>query len=567
MAELVSNTDTNSQANVRGYIDYMYCNGLVVGTLNSGNSRCSYQTASHVPFAHNLYEFKQRSFTNVVELCPLFNKLVHNVANDYDYLVDALAVTAKSDDFTKRLLGIMRTVVSNGGEFEQQTIALGILRSDYMVHAAGAGEAQEESLKQVEINTIASSFGVLSTRLTTMQHHFYPALAPRAGDPLDELDSPGAGLAETIPNNDPLSKMTAGIAKAHYTYLQQTGTPATGIGVGGCVVLMIVQPNERNIADQRPLEHLLRSKYSIRLVRATLQEVHEHGCLQEARVTGSGFDGSEGSDGAKAVQELRLWGTAVSVVYFRGGYTPTDYTGEEQWAARLLMERSYAIKCPSISYHLAGCKKIQQTLATAAAGPLDEKNILTSRFGLTSEEIEQLRSVFTGLYSLDPTETGSDALTALKLRVAARPQDFVLKPQREGGGNNIYGADIVTTLDRMGQEELNAHILMDRIVPPMQRCMLVKDNTSMDVHNCICEIGIYGIYLNALSRLYTRGAVSEPSDHSPCGSPTPQRVREARQRPIINTYGGYLLRVKPSDVDEGGVASGFGVLGVIKLAK
>ncbi|MCI33013.1 glutathione synthetase chloroplastic-like, partial [Trifolium medium] len=34
-----------------------------------------------------------------------------------------------------------------------------------------------------------------------------------------------------------------------------------------------------------------------------------------------------------------------------------------EWAARLLMEQSSAIKCPSISYHLVGTKKIQQELA------------------------------------------------------------------------------------------------------------------------------------------------------------------------------------------------------------
>jgi len=35
----------------------------------------------------------------------------------------------------------------------------------------------------------------------------------------------------------------------------------------------------------------------------------------------------------------------------------------QEWKARLLMEQSSAIKCPSISYHLAGSKKIQQELA------------------------------------------------------------------------------------------------------------------------------------------------------------------------------------------------------------
>jgi len=35
----------------------------------------------------------------------------------------------------------------------------------------------------------------------------------------------------------------------------------------------------------------------------------------------------------------------------------------EDWDARLLIERSFAIKCPSIIVQLIGAKKIQQVLA------------------------------------------------------------------------------------------------------------------------------------------------------------------------------------------------------------
>ena len=63
---------------------------------------------------------------------------------------------------------------------------------------------------------------------------------------------------------------------------------------------------------------------------------------------------------------LRLDGGAgfeVAVVYFRAGYTPSDYPSNRQWDARATLERSHAIKCPSVAQHLAGCKKVQQQLA------------------------------------------------------------------------------------------------------------------------------------------------------------------------------------------------------------
>lgn len=55
--------------------------------------------------------------------------------------------------------------------------------------------------------------------------------------------------------------------------------------------------------------------------------------------------------------------TEVAVVYFRAGYSPDDYFGRTEWDARLKLERSTAIKSPSIGYHLAGTKKVQQVLA------------------------------------------------------------------------------------------------------------------------------------------------------------------------------------------------------------
>jgi glutathione synthetase len=110
-------------------------------------------------------------------------------------------------------------------------------------------------------------------------------------------------------------------------------------------------------------------------------------------------------------------GKKVAVVYFRAGYTPNDYPSEAEWSARLLMEQSSAVKCPSISYHLVGSKKIQQELA--------KPNVL-ERFLENKEEISKLRQCFAGLWSLDEEEIVKSAIE--------NPDLFVLKPQREGGG-------------------------------------------------------------------------------------------------------------------------------------
>lgn len=65
----------------------------------------------------------------------------------------------------------------------------------------------------------------------------------------------------------------------------------------------------------------------------------------------------------------------------------------QSWDARLLMERSLAVKCPDISTHLAGTKKVQQELARAG--------ILERFFPDEPETVAQIRATFAGLYTLD----------------------------------------------------------------------------------------------------------------------------------------------------------------------
>ena len=36
--------------------------------------------------------------------------------------------------------------------------------------------------------------------------------------------------------------------------------------------------------------------------------------------------------------------------------------------------------------------------------------------------------------------------------VKVKPEGFVLKPQREGGGNNLYGYEIITELENLTPE-------------------------------------------------------------------------------------------------------------------
>ena len=54
--------------------------------------------------------------------------------------------------------------------------------------------------------------------------------------------------------------------------------------------------------------------------------------------------------------ELR---SVMKHILSRCGYHPDQYPSEREWEARLMLERSIAIKSPSIHYHLAGTKKVE----------------------------------------------------------------------------------------------------------------------------------------------------------------------------------------------------------------
>ncbi|KAF3632777.1 Glutathione synthetase, chloroplastic [Capsicum annuum] len=256
--------------------------------------------------------------------------------------------------------------------------------------------------------------------------------------------------------------------------------------------LIVISPKDASLAY---------NTHQVTTIRKTLAEIDALGELRQ--------------DGTLVVD-----GQAVAVVYFRAGYAPSDYHSESEWKARLLMEQSRAVKCPSISYHLAGTKKIQQELA--------KPNVL-ERFLENKDDIAKLRKCFAGLWSLDESDTVNDAIE--------KPGLYVMKPQREGGGNNIYGENVKEALLKLQKEGTGsdaAYILMQRIFPKISHSILMREGIPHK-EQTISELGIYGSYLRNKTEV------------------------------VINQQAGYLMRTKVSSSNEGGVAAGFAVLDSIYL--
>jgi glutathione synthase len=163
--------------------------------IQSKASLSSLQSVQHAPFSLYPYQYPLQSFNKAIRLSYIFNKVIDRISRNSSWLMDTLKSTASGDPFTGRLLDIYDTVNKEG---IKQHVSLGLLRSDYMLHVQ---DNDPRSFLQVEINTIASSFGSLSTKISEMHRSFE--------------------VNRNIPENIALDELCDGLAAAHYEYIRQ----------------------------------------------------------------------------------------------------------------------------------------------------------------------------------------------------------------------------------------------------------------------------------------------------------------------------------------------------------
>jgi len=249
----------------------------------------------------------------------------------------------------------------------------------------------------------------------------------------------------------------------------------------------------------------------------------------------------------------------ISTVYFRAGYAPTDFPTETHWTVRLTLERSRAIKCPTIPLQLAGGKKVQEALSQPG---VVEQFFATLESGAAASAVAELRASWVPMWALD-TERSPVLPTSLPdvernpgeplgTTLARRHADkLVLKPQREGGGNNIYKDDIPAFLEGLSVEERRAWIAMALIVPPAGvGSYLVRpvsgagknddEGAKLARVETTSELGIFGW------ALFGKGEGTGV-------------IRKERGDV------GWLMRTKGVESNEGGVAAGFSVLDSVVL--
>merc|ERR1711879_942256 len=147
---------------------------------------------------------------------------------------------------------------------------------------------------------------------------------------------------------------------------------------------------------------------------------------------------------------------------------------------------------------------------------------------LSSEEAARCEEVFAK--QVDPSKPSSAAQVKDAI---ARPERWVLKPQREGGGNNIFDQELVGVLTSSLAAELAQYVLMERICAEPVPALFRRKDTLLQVDSD-GELGFYTAYL---------AAAEAEGGHE-----------------VINSVSGAIIRSKPAESNEGGVCAGFGVL-------
>ncbi|PCD40675.1 hypothetical protein FGRA07_01946 [Fusarium graminearum] len=457
--------------------DWSIGNGLAVRpppTVIAAEADPKSIAATNVPVTLFPSPFPNQCFSQGKAVQKTYNELYASVSRDEEFLAQVVKEVADGDEFIRNLWDV-----------HTKSLSLGLFRSDYMVHQDTHTSPPSLQVKQVEFNTIASSFGGLSTYTSAL--HKYLLLRANT-----------RGLA-------------AGIEAAYNV------SPQSELGHQKCVIFL-VQDGERNIFDQRHLEYqIIKSSPSIPVFRLPYSQILKHTKIAE-------------TSKRQLLYHLPRNPTKVyevAVIYMRSGYGPSDYPDQQAWDARYHLERSNAIKCPTVLTQLAGTKKVQQILATPR--PSSSPSALSRFIRDDTDDAAELWRTFTNIYPMDTSDAGLEARKkALDPKAC---QDYVLKPQREGGGNNIYRGAIPGFLKSVPESHWGSYILMELITPPPVNNIILR-NGNLEQGGVICELGIYGTCV--------WDQITGKVHH--------------------NEEAGYLLRTKGDKSEEGGVAAGFGCM-------
>lgn len=434
------------------------------------------------------------------------------------------------------------------------------------------GMVSHASLKQVEFNAIATAGASHSTLVSRMHRQIFQTGIYDQISCASQIESTTHESLPRFPSSSklaPVHDSVQAIALALATANQQYGNPKSR-SAHRTAVLMLVQHDNVNIADERPIEYALwNMDPPVPCFRVEYREVMDQTWFQSAleRLPPVGQDDPTGRELLFKPYNDNGAVFEVSVVYHRGSISmvelsdrPFPDAGSKTtgFDIRTHLERSRAIKCPSVLGQLASGKKVQQQfystpvmvencVGDAAAHELREHSMpiysLADPHGHLRQALDKAEPSKGGAQDYEMAKSNSEA-------AADALAAYVLKPVgAEGGGNCTFGAEIPAFYHEhiVSAGSQAGYLLQHRIHPPVVKGALMSPR-GYHVGPVVSELGVLGTVTFRRPEGKARSSVTQQ----------PSGERSDGFEVMSNETFGWTLKSKSQDVPEISVIKGYG---------
>ncbi|SOV74363.1 glutathione synthetase [Plasmodium sp. gorilla clade G3] len=599
------------------YLSYERIKSLIKDMISFLNAESYYIFTNTYKNEYNidiLYNPKLFSFTllphrldkKLLELCKyctlLYSELFDNMVCDLSYLFSIFENIKDHDFFLKKMLEVCKNVYGDNRDNNRNIkddIRCVIGRSDYMTNRNNDiiddkekidyENINDKDIKQIEYNTISVAFGNLSCVLFNghkyMLKQIYKEYFPYIENEEDQKEV-NEILDKKFDNNF-LQGIITCFKKCHDIYISEY-KPI--LGSHKIIMISILHEEDLNSFDKYRTTNEL-NKININQKSLTLNEIEllfekkklflnykdetlidslmrikkkEYNPYNEMFKPGKLLiDLNDLKDSINidyilkniSIYERNIF--EISVLYFRSLYTP-DHFNEHIWKIREMFEFSDAIKIPSLPYQLVGSKKIQMLL-------LDDhilKKYISLNLNKEKKSDEQiikdmnfLKKTFA--LQVDPSQN----INAHIIQDAIKNENnYLLKPQREGGKNNLHGNQVKQKLmlfyDNNKKQTLSHYVLMQRLFP-----------SSFTAIHCRTQEMKNETYTTNISNISNEHQKKKPShliqfslEKSISEFSLFHNFIFYKNKNILNEQKGYLVRTKNYSENEGGAICGISSL-------
>ncbi|SOS77052.1 glutathione synthetase [Plasmodium sp. gorilla clade G1] len=556
----------------------------------------------------------------LLELCKystlLYSELFDNMVCDLSYLLSIFENIKEHDFFVKKMLEVCKKVYgdnsdnsdnsnnsNNSNNFRniKDDIRCVIGRSDYMTNRNNDiiddkekiddENINDKDIKQIEYNTISVAFGNLSSILFNGHKYIlkqiYKEYFPYIGNE-EEQKEVNDILDKKFDNNFVQGIITC-FKKCHDIYISEY-KPL--LGSHKVIMMSILHEDDFNSFDKYKTTNEL-NKININQKALTINEIKllfeskklflnykdetlidslkriknkEYNPYNEIFKPGKllidlndiedilNVDCININDILKNINKYERNIFEISVLYFRALYTPNHFN-ENIWKIREMFEFSDAIKIPSLPYQLVGSKKIQMLL-------LDNdilKKYISLNLNKEKKSDEQITKDMTLLkktfaLQVDPSQN----INAHIIQDAINNENnYLLKPQREGGKNNLHGNQVKQKLmlfyDHNKKQTLSHYVLMQRLFPSTFTAIHCR---TQEMKNEICTTNIS----NEQQKKKPSHLIQFSPEKSISEFSLFHNFIFYKNKNILNEQKGYLVRTKNYTENEGGAICGISSL-------